>query len=187
MVFEYLEHDLYGLLNSLDLQTLPPVHIKCIMRQLVESLAYCHKMGILHRDLKVANILISSKCELKLADFGLARYYDEDVEMTNRVITRYYRPPEILLGATKYTTAVDMWGCGCIFAELFTRKPFIPGTNQFDQLDRIFKLCGTPDMENWGDVNELKLWQKLQPKKSSKSRLRQVLENEYVAFLRKCC
>lgn len=109
------------------------------------------QMRILHRDMKAANLLISNKGVLQIADFGLARMFYEDPpdgelgkEYTNMVVTRWYRPPELLLGERRYTSAIDLWGVGCILAEMYKGKPILQGQSDIDQLDRIFTLCGTP-------------------------------------------
>jgi cyclin-dependent kinase 12/13 len=102
------------------------------MKQLLTGLHYCHVNQVLHRDIKGSNLLIDNEGNLKLADFGLARSFSTDHtgNLTNRVITLWYRPPELLLGATKYGPAVDMWSVGCIFAELLNGKPILPGKNE---------------------------------------------------------
>jgi cyclin-dependent kinase 12/13 len=130
------------------------------MKQLLEGLAYCHAQKVLHRDIKGSNLLISHDGQLKLADFGLARAYDSEKqhEYTNRVITLWYRPPELLLGASMYGPAIDMWSAGCIFAELLLRKPILPGKNEFEQIDLIFKLLGTPDEAEWPRCKALKYY-----------------------------
>ena len=121
LVFEYLKHDLQGMINmKLDFSM---AQIKCIMLQVLQGVAYLHQKHVIHRDIKGANILLSSKGEVKLADFGLARIFypgDERVNYTNRVVTLWYRAPELLLGARNYSEAVDMWSVGCVFAELVT-------------------------------------------------------------------
>lgn len=149
MVMEFCDHDLTGLTDAGQRFTVP--QIKCYMKQLLEGLAYCHAQKVLHRDIKGSNLLINNEGQLKLADFGLARPYDTDQQRpyTNRVITLWYRPPELLLGATMYGPAIDMWSAGCIFAELLLRKPILPGKNEFEQIDLIFKLLGTPDEHSW--------------------------------------
>jgi len=149
MVMEFCDHDLTGLTDAGQRFTVP--QIKCYMKQLLEGLAYCHAQKVLHRDIKGSNLLINNEGQLKLADFGLARPYDTDQQRpyTNRVITLWYRPPELLLGATMYGPAIDMWSAGCIFAELLLRKPILPGKNEFEQIDLIFKLLGTPDETTW--------------------------------------
>ena len=107
-----------------------------------------------------SNLLISNDGHLKLADFGLARPFDTDQQRpyTNRVITLWYRPPELLLGATMYGPAIDMWSAGCIFAELLLRKPILPGKNEFEQIDLIFRLLGTPDDTTWPKVSKLQYY-----------------------------
>lgn len=107
-----------------------------------------------------SNLLINNDGQLKLADFGLARPYDTDQQRpyTNRVITLWYRPPELLLGATVYGPAIDLWSAGCIFAELLLRRPILPGKNEFEQIDLIFKLLGTPDVETWPGCKSLQYY-----------------------------
>ena len=156
MVMEYCEHDLTGLLDSG--QRFSMAQIKCYIKQLLEGIAYCHKQNILHRDIKGSNLLINDRGQLKLADFGLARPIEQNVDrkcLTNRVITLWYRPPELLLGAVHYGTAIDMWSTGCILAELLLRKPILPGRNEYEQLDKIFQLCGTPTDSTWPGVSRL--------------------------------
>eukprot|EP00735_Rhodelphis_limneticus_P015373 TRINITY_DN9605_c0_g1::TRINITY_DN9605_c0_g1_i1::g.12177::m.12177 TRINITY_DN9605_c0_g1::TRINITY_DN9605_c0_g1_i1::g.12177 ORF type:complete len:526 (+),score=36.08,sp/Q5JK68/CDKC2_ORYSJ/49.22/1e-137,Pkinase/PF00069.20/2e-74,Pkinase_Tyr/PF07714.12/4.2e-35,Kinase-like/PF14531.1/15,Kinase-like/PF14531.1/0.0011,APH/PF01636.18/0.0042,Kdo/PF06293.9/0.15 TRINITY_DN9605_c0_g1_i1:138-1715(+) len=145
MVFEYIDHDLTGLLESPDIRFTEP-QIKCYMRQLLKGLHFLHSNSILHRDLKTSNLLISNDGTLKLADFGLARTGNA-AQLTNRVITIWYRPPELLLGANKYSSAIDMWSVGCIFAELMEGKPILRGENEVAQMSEIIKLCGTPSKD----------------------------------------
>jgi len=158
MVMEFCDHDLTGLTDAGQKFIVP--QIKCYMKQLLEGLAYCHAQKVLHRDIKGSNLLISHDGQLKLADFGLARAYDSEKqhEYTNRVITLWYRPPELLLGASMYGPAIDMWSAGCIFAELLLRKPILPGKNEFEQIDLIFKLLGTPDEAEWPRCKALKYY-----------------------------
>jgi cyclin-dependent kinase 12/13 len=104
--------------------------IKCYMKQLLTGLHYCHVNQVLHRDIKGSNLLIDNNGNLKLADFGLARSFSNEQPLTNRVITLWYRPPELLLGSTRYSPAVDMWSVGCIFAELLHGKPILPGKHE---------------------------------------------------------
>ncbi|VDP12968.1 unnamed protein product [Onchocerca flexuosa] len=167
LVFEYLDHDLMGILESQFVE-FSDDQISSLMKQLVSGLEYCHSIGFLHRDIKCSNILLNNKGELKLADFGLARFYDEDQDRpyTNRVITLWYRPPELLLGEERYTTAVDVWSVGCILGELYTKKPMFQGNTEMVQLDVISKLCGTPSPENWPDVIKLPLYCSFRPKRT---------------------
>lgn len=113
MVLEYMDHDLSGILGHPNF-TFQPSHAKSLVKQMLEGLAYLHHMGILHRDIKGSNLLINNKGELKIADFGLARVFEKSQaqDYTNRVITLWYRPPELLLGATAYGPAVDIWSVG---------------------------------------------------------------------------
>ncbi|KAI8921752.1 kinase-like domain-containing protein [Entophlyctis helioformis] len=150
MVFPYMDHDLTGLLENPQVR-FSPGQIKSYMRQLLEGIRYLHKNRILHRDMKGSNILIDNEGHLRIADFGLARTFVETDHKgyTNMVVTRWYRPPELLMGATKYTTSIDMWGVGCVFGEMLRRRPILTGADDMDQLDKIFMLCGTPDDETW--------------------------------------
>ncbi|KAG6523869.1 hypothetical protein ZIOFF_013756 [Zingiber officinale] len=150
LVFEYMEHDLTGLAARPDLNFTEP-QAKCYMKQLFEGLAHCHSRGVLHRDIKGSNLLIDSNGILKIADFGLATFFNSDPkqQLTSRVVTLWYRPPELLLGATTYGVAVDLWSSGCILAELLAGKPIMPGRTEVEQLHKIFKLCGSPSDEYW--------------------------------------
>ncbi|CAL5097888.1 unnamed protein product [Urochloa decumbens] len=145
LVFEYMEHDLAGLVATPGLKLTEP-QIKCFVQQLLHGLNHCHKNGVLHRDIKGSNLLIDGNGTLKIGDFGLAISYDPNnpQPLTSRVVTLWYRPPELLLGATEYGVAVDMWSTGCIVAELFASKPIMPGRTEVEQIHRIFKLCGSP-------------------------------------------
>ena len=110
-----------------------------------KGVAYCHSIGIMHRDLKPQNILISNNGDIKVADFGLARSFNYSItkqKYTKEIVTLWYRAPELLLGEKEYGTAVDMWSIGCIFAELITRKPFFMGDSQIDQIFKIFQYSG---------------------------------------------
>jgi len=179
MVFEYMDHDLTGLMMSEGSLWKPTqAQIKCYMKQLLVGLHHCHNNGVLHRDIKGSNLLISNKGQLKLADFGLARPYTENQgNYTNRVITLWYRPPELLLGAVQYGPPIDMWSAGCILAELLGKKAIFPGRNEIDQLELIFKLCGTPNQENWPDVDKLEWWHMFKPQKPYKRCLRETFSH----------
>lgn len=158
MVFEYMDHDLTGLLESPEVQLRIPA-IKLYMKQLLAGLQYLHGVGILHRDIKGANLLINNSGELKIADFGLARPQEEHrVHYTPGVVTRWYRPPELLLGATRYGPAVDLWGAGCILGEMLTRKPLLPGTSDLHQLELVCQLAGTPTEESMPGCTSLPDW-----------------------------
>ncbi|KAK9066378.1 hypothetical protein SSX86_013700 [Deinandra increscens subsp. villosa] len=150
LVFEYMEHDLSGLAAVQGVKFTEP-QIKCFFKQLLSGLEHCHKNGVLHRDIKGSNLLIDDDGILKIADFGLASFYDprNKQPMTSRVVTLWYRPPELLLGATNYGVGVDMWSAGCILAELLAGKPIMAGRTEVEQLHKIFKLCGSPSDEYW--------------------------------------
>uniref|UniRef100_A0AA96NPG0 [RNA-polymerase]-subunit kinase n=1 Tax=Phyllostachys edulis TaxID=38705 RepID=A0AA96NPG0_PHYED len=150
LVFEYMEHDLAGLAAIPGLRFTEP-QVKCFMRQILDGLHHCHGRGVLHRDIKGSNLLIDDNGVLKIADFGLATFFDPSKRqpMTSRVVTLWYRPPELLLGATVYGVAVDLWSTGCILAELLAGKPIMPGQTEIEQLHKIFKLCGSPSEDYW--------------------------------------
>ncbi|KAL0576067.1 serine/threonine protein kinase, CMGC, CDC2/CDK subfamily [Marasmius crinis-equi] len=161
MVFPYMDHDLAGLLEN-ERVKLQPSHIKLYMKQLLEGTAYMHRNHILHRDMKAANLLISNTGSLRIADFGLARTYEfeastrmKERKYTNCVVTRWYRPPELLMGARNYGGEVDIWGIGCVFGEMFNRRPILPGTSDIDQLEKIWQLCGTPNQHTWPNHDRL--------------------------------
>lgn len=205
MVFEYLDHDLAGVLHHPSI-TFSEAHIKSIMWQLLSGLAYMHEHSVLHRDLKGSNILLNKRGELKIADFGLARRYERGKETgregkgrgrdyTNRVITLWYKPPELLLGATVYGEEVDIWSAGCvgfsfspgrlvwwltraprsaIFLELFTRRPVFQAQDEIEQLVNTFKITGTPTAETWPSAPLLPWYELVKPKTPLPNRMREV-------------
>ncbi|XP_004242255.1 probable serine/threonine-protein kinase At1g54610 isoform X1 [Solanum lycopersicum] len=150
LVFEYMEHDLAGLASAPGIKFTEP-QIKCYMQQMLLGLEHCHSRGILHRDIKGSNLLIGDNGVLKIGDFGLATSFkpNQKQPLTSRVVTLWYRAPELLLGSTEYGVAIDMWSAGCILAELFTGKPIMPGRTEVEQMHKIFKLCGSPSEEYW--------------------------------------
>lgn len=156
MVFEYLEHDLNGILSQPTI-VFEHSHLKSLASQLLSGLSYLHHRSILHRDLKGSNLLLNNAGLLKLADFGLARGYTKRKrgDYTNRVVTLWYRPPELLLGATQYGAAVDVWGAGCIFLELFTRKPVLQGQDEIDQVRVVFEKLGEGADEEWPEMKTM--------------------------------
>mmetsp|Transcript_21623 Transcript_21623/g.37239 ORF Transcript_21623/g.37239 Transcript_21623/m.37239 type:complete len:303 (+) Transcript_21623:149-1057(+) len=157
LVFEYLDQDLKRYMDSLvGSGGLKPMQVKSYLYQLLNGIAYCHAHRVLHRDLKPQNLLIDRYGALKLADFGLARAFGIPVRhYTHEVVTLWYRAPEILLGARKYSTPVDVWSIGCIFAEMVTKQPLFVGDSEIDQLYKIFRTLGTPTDETWPGVREL--------------------------------
>ena len=157
LVFEYVEHDLAGLLSVAEKHSLRLGQVKRLASQLLSALAHCHAGGVMHRDVKGSNLLIYDDGTLKLADFGLARREPRGMEpLTNRVVTLWYRPPELLLGARAYDgAALDAWSAGCIVAELLHFSPILPGRTEVEQLHKIFKLCGSADAEELAKRIEL--------------------------------
>lgn len=155
LVFEYCEHDLAGLLDRIA-RSFTEAEIKTIMLQLLQGTEYLHSNFIIHRDLKLSNLLMNNKGVLKMADFGLARLFSNPLKQyTPKVVTLWYRCPELLLGAKSYHTACDMWAVGCIFGELLKHRPLLPGKTELNQLELIFKLLGTPNEKIWPGFSKL--------------------------------
>ncbi|KAH0742842.1 hypothetical protein KY290_030835 [Solanum tuberosum] len=150
LVFECMEYDLKAIQEHKGVKFSEP-EIKCYMNQLLKGLDHCHSRGILHRDVKTSNLLVDKDGILKLADFGLSTFFDPEQSMplTSKIVTLWYRPPELLLGSNSYGVGVDLWGVGCVLGELFTGKPIMPGKTEVDQLHKIFKLCGSPSDDFW--------------------------------------
>jgi len=180
MVFEYHEYDLTGILQSSEIR-LSQDHIKSWSQQLLAGTHYMHVNKIIHRDLKASNILVNKNGELKIADWGLARSWNEDMkQLTNGVVTRWYRPIELLLGCKEYSPKIDMWSVGCIIAEMFRRDGLLKGgDSEASQLNLIFHTCGHPDVNEWPEIRQLcPLWPNFEPRPDEKHlpcRLAQVL------------
>jgi len=156
LVFEYLDQDLKNYLDACGERGLDTYTIKSFLFQLFQGMAYCHKNRVLHRDLKPQNLLINMEGELKIADFGLARGFGIPVQKyTHEVVTLWYRPTDVLLGSTWYSTQVDLWGVGCIFAEMSTGRPLFGGASEADQIHKVFKLLGTPQREEYPELIRL--------------------------------
>ncbi|KAI0793401.1 Pkinase-domain-containing protein [Abortiporus biennis] len=159
IVMDFIEHDLKSLLTLMPSPFLQS-EIKTLMLQLLSAVAHCHERWILHRDLKTSNLLMNNRGTIKVADFGLARRYGDPVGvggLTQLVVTLWYRAPEILLGATTYSTAVDMWSVGCIFAELILKEPLFQAKGEIELLSMIFKLLGPPNSSTWPEYSSLPL------------------------------
>lgn len=168
MIFDYMEHDLTGLLTHPELN-LSESHRKFIFKQLMEGLNYLHRKRVIHRDIKGSNILLDNIGRLKIADFGLARTMKilkdgESPDYTNRVITIWYRPPELLLGSTDYGREIDIWGVGCLLIELYSRLAAFRGFDEVGQLQKIYNIMGTPTLDEWPEIQNLPWFEMLKPK-----------------------
>ncbi|XP_042904552.1 cyclin-dependent kinase 9 isoform X2 [Parasteatoda tepidariorum] len=176
LVFDFCEHDLAGLLSNVKV-VFSIGEIKMVMKQLLNGLYFIHSNKILHRDMKAANILITKTGTLKLADFGLARAFSaskngQPNRYTNRVVTLWYRPPELLLGERNYGPSVDMWGAGCIMAEMWTRSPIMQGSTEQHQLTLISQLCGSITPETFAGVEKLDLYTKMELPKNQRRKVK---------------
>ena len=161
---DYVEHDLKSLMETMrrKKQVFMQGEVKCLLKQLLDAIAHLHDNWILHRDLKTSNLLLSHQGILKVGDFGLAREYGSPIkDYTPVVVTLWYRAPELLLCTKTYTTAIDVWSIGCIFAELLSMQPLFPGKTEIDQINRIFKDLGTPNDKIWPGFNKLPLIEKV--------------------------
>eukprot|EP01136_Pigoraptor_vietnamica_P020542 Opistho-1_new@69558 len=159
LVFEYCDQDLKKYMDGQG-GDIGVMTMKSFLFQLLKGVAFCHEHRVLHRDLKPQNLLINKRGELKLADFGLARAFGIPVrQYSHEVVTLWYRAPDILMGSRRYSTSIDIWSAGCIFAEMAAGgRPLFPGSSTSDQLTRIFKVLGTPSEETWPGVSELPEW-----------------------------
>lgn len=166
MGFQYMANDLSGILMDRSI-SLTSSNIKHLTRQLFVGLQYLHQQQIIHRDIKGSNLLIDNFGNLKITDFGLAKKIDhtqaQPMSNTNRVITLWYRPPELLLGATDYRYEVDCWGCGCLLLELFSGQAVFQGTNEIDQFYKILHVLGTPSLDDWPQMFDMPWWFMLMP------------------------
>ncbi|XP_017492281.1 PREDICTED: cyclin-dependent kinase 2-like [Rhagoletis zephyria] len=177
LVFEYMNQDLKKLLDHTPSEGLPPKLIKSYLWQLLKGISYCHMNRVLHRDMKPQNLLIDKNGYIKIADFGLARVFTLPMRIfTHEVVTLWYRSPEILLGTNYYGPSIDLWSIGCIFAEMSNKKPLFSGDSEIDQIYRIFRTLGTPDLKTWPDVAKLEDYKPNFPK-WQKQNLNRLLTN----------
>ncbi|MCJ1267324.1 hypothetical protein MMC22_007209 [Lobaria immixta] len=177
LVMDFIEHDLKTLQEDMA-EPFSPSETKTLLLQLTSAVEYLHANWIMHRDLKTSNLLMNNRGQIKVADFGMARYFgDPPPKLTQLVVTLWYRAPELLLGAEKYGPEVDLWSIGCIFGELVKKEPLFQGKNEVDQLSKvsilpvtkafpamvplvqplfqIFELCGIPTEETWPNFKRL--------------------------------
>lgn len=156
IVLEFMETDLHKIIYSKN--KLSDEHIQYFVYQILRGMKYIHSAGVLHRDLKPSNILLNSTCMLKICDFGLARgvVTDDNYELTEYVVTRWYRAPEVMCSCQDYDVKIDVWSIGCIMAELHGRKPLFPGEDYIKQMNLIFGVLGTPQQKDWKFINNTK-------------------------------
>ncbi|XP_069674019.1 cyclin-dependent kinase 10 isoform X1 [Periplaneta americana] len=173
LAMEYCEQDLASLLDNMQ-APFSESQVKCIMLQVLRGLRYLHRNFIVHRDLKVSNLLMTDKGCVKIADFGLARWFGLPLRpMTPRVVTLWYRAPELLLQARTQTTSVDMWAAGCILGELLGHRPLLPGRSELGQLELIVDLLGTPSDAIWPEFSSLPALQSFTLKQQPYNNLKQ--------------
>ncbi|KAG0677419.1 serine/threonine protein kinase, CMGC, CDC2/CDK sub [Pichia californica] len=196
-VSPYISSDLNGLLNNPRIN-LNLSQIKCLLKQILLGINFIHQNNYLHRDIKTANILLDHFGIVKIADFGLARFYHGNpplnknslpgggkFDYTGLVVTRWYRSPELLLGDKKYTTAIDIWGIGCVFAELFLKRPIFEGKSDIHQIELIFKLLGSPTIENFPNchlINNNNINLKLNYSRTLESKFISIMNNDQNAL-----
>ncbi|KAK2702549.1 hypothetical protein QYM36_018841 [Artemia franciscana] len=165
LVFEFLSMDLKRYMDTIPSgESMDPMLVKSYTYQILQAILFCHRRRVVHRDLKPQNLLIDDKGVIKIADFGLARAFSIPVRVyTHEVVTLWYRAPEVLLGAQRYSCPVDMWSIGCIMAEMVTKRPLFQGDSEIDQLYRIFRVLRTPTDDIWPGVTELPDYKKTFP------------------------
>ena len=157
LVMQYCEQDIASLIDHMKVP-FTESQVKCIMIQLLDGVEYLHRNYIIHRDLKVSNLLLTDKGCLKIADFGLSRSNGFPPKpLTPTVVSLWYRGPELLFGSSFYTSALDMWAVGCIYGELLSNKPLLPGKSEKQMIELIIKLLGTPSNSIWSGYSSLPL------------------------------
>ncbi|CAD5122471.1 DgyrCDS10894 [Dimorphilus gyrociliatus] len=166
LIFEFLSMDLRKYMDALpDEEQLPFDLVQSYLHQIITGMRFCHERRVLHRDLKPQNLLIDRTGLIKLADFGLARAFSVPVRVyTHEVVTLWYRAPEVLLGSEYYSTPIDIWSIGCIFAEMTNKRPLFHGDSEIDQILKIFRTLSTPTNETWPGVENLPDYKSIFPK-----------------------
>jgi serine/threonine protein kinase len=161
LVFEYCEHELASLIDSHftihKSSPFPQAACKTLLQQLLQALSFVHSHHVIHRDVKLSNLLYTNKGKLKLADFGLSRSYHTGAALTENVASLWYRPPELLLGSPRYSQAIDLWASGCVFAEFLKGYPAMNGKNPEEQLEKIVQVVGLPNLHDWPGLQEMPL------------------------------
>ena len=171
MVLDYAYHDLKTILDGQKVG-FSASEIKSLMSQLLKGVDYLHRNWILHRDLKTSNLLLTQDGVLKICDFGLARYYGNPLKaFTPGVVTLWYRAPELLLGCEKYSTKVDIWAVGCVFAEIVMLEPLLKGRGEMAVLNEMVDVFGAPREEIWKGFEELKHAKRIMFKEQFENRL----------------
>ena len=166
MAMEYCEQDMAYLMDNVmskdSSKAYSAAQVKCLQRQLLLGIEYLHENFIIHRDLKLSNLLLNRKGILKIADFGLARTFSDPPDpMTPKVVTLWYRSPELLFGTSEYNTSIDIWSAGCIFGEFLISTPLLPGKTERDQLVLICELLGSPNTKIWPEIRKMPLYDEL--------------------------
>jgi len=190
LIFEFMATDLHAVMRA---NLLQPIHRKFVTYQIMKALKFVHSAGLIHRDIKPSNILLDAKCHVKLCDFGLARSVKNASRlMTDYIATRWYRSPEVLVGSTNYSTAVDIWAVGCILGEMLKKKPLFPGHNTLNQIEKILEMHGIPNKDViqtlTSDFAE-KIFTSVEVSQSSSTTLTKLCEGESVEtleFMRQC-
>ncbi|CAL2029635.1 unnamed protein product [Caenorhabditis brenneri] len=152
LIFEKYPRNLQELYSD---ETLESNRIQKFMKQLMMGIEYIHGMNFIHRDIKPDNLMLNENDCIKIGDFGLARVYDPDIEMTQEAVSLWYRPIEILLDSQNHTKSVDIWSAGCVMAELYRRCPLFQGEGQLSMINKIISVLGKPTLEEWPTLNEL--------------------------------
>ncbi|CAK8687875.1 cyclin-dependent kinase 1-like [Clavelina lepadiformis] len=190
LVFEFLQMDLKRYMDTIPSgKYMDKDLVKSYTFQILQGISYCHSRRVLHRDMKPQNLLIDRNGIIKLADFGLARAFGIPVRVyTHEVVTLWYRAPEVLLGSSRYSTPVDVWSIGTIFAEMATKRPLFHGDSEIDQLFRIFRVLGTPTDDIWPNVTQLKDYKQSFPKWKAGNLMDSVknLNEQGIDLLAKC-